>query len=165
MKRERLIKTTNSYLDTLCKTIPTRRLGTQGNRDATSFFKEQIAKFGFEVEHQPFECVDSRLGTSTLAIDGDFFEIFASPFTLSCKYIAELVCAGTIKELQGLNANGKILLLHGDIAKEQLMPKGFVFYNPVEHQRIYQMLEAKQPAAILTATSKNPDAVIDALRQ
>lgn len=53
----------------------------------------------------------------------------------------------------------KILLLHGEIAKEQLMPKNFVFYNPEEHQRIYRLLEEKHPAAIISATTRNPDAV------
>ena len=37
------------------------------------------------------------------------------------------------------------------------MPKGFEFYNPEAHQRIVRLLESLRPAAILTATSKNPD--------
>jgi aminopeptidase YwaD len=40
-----------------------------------------------------------------------------------------------------------------------LMPKNFVFYNPDHHQRIYSLLEERQPAAIITATSKNPELV------
>jgi len=47
------------------------------------------------------------------------------------------------------------LLLHGDIAKEQLMPKNFVFYNPEEHQRILALLEKGMPQAILCATGRN----------
>jgi len=31
---------------------------------------------------------------------------------------------------------GWVLLLRGEIAKEQLMPKNFTFYNPDEHKRI-----------------------------
>ena len=37
------------------------------------------------------------------------------------------------------------------------MPKNFPFYNPVEHQRIIHLLEARQPLAVLTATGRNPE--------
>jgi aminopeptidase YwaD len=37
------------------------------------------------------------------------------------------------------------------------MPKNFKFYNPPEHQEIYRLLESKLPAAILTATGRNPE--------
>ena len=50
------------------------------------------------------------------------------------------------------------MLLRGEIAKEQLMPKNFTFYNPDEHKRIVALLESKQPQAIIAATSYNPEA-------
>jgi aminopeptidase YwaD len=37
------------------------------------------------------------------------------------------------------------------------MPKNFPFYNPDHHQEIIRLLEEKQPAAILTATGRNPE--------
>lgn len=51
----------------------------------------------------------------------------------------------------------EILLLHGDLAREQLMPKNFSFYNPEQHQLIIALLEEKAPAAIITATGRNPE--------
>ncbi|HEY9756839.1 MAG TPA: M28 family peptidase, partial [Oculatellaceae cyanobacterium] len=40
------------------------------------------------------------------------------------------------------------------------MPKNFVFYNPDHHKKkIYALLEEKQPKAIITATSRNPQMV------
>jgi aminopeptidase YwaD len=68
---------------------------------------------------------------------------------------AQLVSASNVNELAGLDVAGKILLLHGDIAKEQLMPKNFVFYNPEEHQRIIALLEKGKPVAIVCATGRN----------
>jgi aminopeptidase YwaD len=47
------------------------------------------------------------------------------------------------------------MLLHGEIAREQLMPKNFVFYNPEEHQRIISLLERGEPKAVLCATGRN----------
>jgi aminopeptidase YwaD len=156
--QSRLIQNTYSYLDRLCRTISTRRLGTQGNRDATEFFMKTIANFGFQTKTQPFDCIDMRLGKIRLSARDQQFEAFIGPFSLCCDVYADLVCAETLDELEHLHTEGKILLLHGKIAKEQLMPKGFVFYNPEEHQHIYQVLEEKKPAAIICATSKNPEA-------
>jgi aminopeptidase YwaD len=68
-----------------------------------------------------------------------------------------LAAASTLAELSAVDAEGKVLLLYGDLAKEQLMPKNFKFYNPPEHQEIYRLLESKLPAAILTATGRNPE--------
>jgi aminopeptidase YwaD len=52
-----------------------------------------------------------------------------------------------------------ILLLHGPICSEQLMPKNFVFYNPEHHQEVVHLLEKRNPAAIITATAQNPEQV------
>ena len=48
-------------------------------------------------------------------------------------------------------------MLCGEIAKEQLMPKHFPFYNPEHHQRITNLLESKAPLATITATARNPE--------
>jgi aminopeptidase YwaD len=100
-----------------------------------------------------------RQGQIRLIAYEKIFEAFISPYSLACDVSAELAVAATIDELERVDAQAKLLLLRGEIAKEQLMPKNFVFYNPEEHQRIYNLLEAKQPAAVITATSRNPEAV------
>jgi aminopeptidase YwaD len=68
-----------------------------------------------------------------------------------------MVTASTVEELEGVEVEGKILLLYGEITQEQLMPKNFTFYNPEHHQKMVALLEAKNPAAILTATGRNPE--------
>jgi len=50
----------------------------------------------------------------------------------------------------------KILVLHGSLASQPLMPKNFPFYNPKEHKNIIGILEEKKPAAIIALTSKSP---------
>jgi len=158
MASNKLIQKTEEYLNTLCTKISTRRVDSQGNRDATAFFKERIDDFGFQTETQPFKCIDMRQGDIQLTANKHEFKAFISPYTLSCNCTAELVSASTVDELESIKAKGKIILLYDELAKEQLMPKNFVFYNPEEHQHIYRLLEEKQAAAVITATSKNPDA-------
>jgi len=157
MHSHSMTQTTADLLNHLCLAIPTRTVGTQGNRDATDYFQQQIKPFGFEIERQHFACIDSRRGPSTLTINKEIYELFTSPLSLACDCEAELVAAENFNELEKAECKGKILLLHGEIAKEQLMPKGFEFYNPEEHKALVRLLEEKQPAAILTATAKNPD--------
>lgn len=146
-----------SYLKTLCNDIPTRRVGTQGNRDANEFLAEKFAFFGFEVKRQPFDCIDWTQGSASLSINGEQFEIRVGAFTLGCQVQALLVVVSTVEELELVEIQNKILLLSGEITREQLMPKNFPFYNPDEHKHIVSLLETKKPLAILTATGRNPE--------
>jgi aminopeptidase YwaD len=156
---EKLSRLAADYLETLCARISNRSVGAPGNKLATRFFREVMEENGLAVESQPFDCIDFRSGEIHLQAGGQEFESHISPYSLGCDVTAELISASTIKELEELEARGKLLLLHGPIAKEQLMPKNFVFYNPEDHQKIYKLLEEKNPAAIISATHKNPDAV------
>jgi len=145
-----------SYLHKLCVEIPTRQVGSQGNRDATDLFADVVASYGFRIERQEFDCMDWTEDGVDLVVDGERFEAHASPYSLGCKVQAPLDVISTVKELEAADLTGKIALLQGEIAKEQLMPKIFPFYNPDEHKAIYQLLESRQPSAIISATSKNP---------
>ncbi|MBD3224038.1 MAG: M28 family peptidase, partial [Caldithrix sp.] len=81
--------------------------------------------------------------------------VYASPYAPGCEVDGELVAISSIEELEKTDISGRVVLLHGDIAKEQLMPKNFVFYNPEEHQKIITLLEQGKPVAILSATGRN----------
>ena len=50
------------YLHELCVKIPSRRVGSQGNQEATAFFKNVMQQFNFKVETQPFDCIDHAPG-------------------------------------------------------------------------------------------------------
>lgn len=82
--------------------------------------------------------------------------MFVSPYSLGFEGTARLAGAPSIQELEKGNSQDKLLLLSGEIAKEQLMPKNFVFYNPEEHRRIISALEKSGAKAVLCATGKNP---------
>jgi len=123
------------YLHKLCTEIDNRCVGSQGNRHATDFFTEMISAFGFEAESPEFECIDWSHGEIELTINGRPYPASVSPYSLGCHATAPLVAASTLDELENQDILGNILLLHGEIAKEQLMPKNFTFYNPENHQR------------------------------
>ncbi len=155
MDAEKLYQKSISYLRMLCEDISERSVGSAGNRLATEFFVNEIASFGWDNNVHEMNVVDWEDGGATLRSENISFKILVSPYSLGCSVREELVEVSTIKELEQADINGKIVLLHNEIAKEQLMPKNFVFYNPEEHQRIIALLEQKKPAAIISATGRN----------
>ena len=155
METEKLYQKISTYLQTLCKEIPDRCVGSEGNRMATSFFEKEISSFGWDTEMQEFDAIDWEDGGAILHSDSSSFEVFVSPYSLGCTVEAPLVSASRVEELSQLEIRGKILFLYGEIAKEQLMPKNFVFYNPEEHQQIISLLEKGKPGAIICATGRN----------
>jgi len=155
LEAEELYQKSSTYLQTLCKEIPDRCVGSEGNRMATSFFEEEISSFGWDTGMQEFDAIDWEDGGAILHCDSSSFEVFVSPYSLGCTVEAQLVSASRAEELAQLEISGKILLLYGGIAEEQLMPKNFVFHNPEEHQQIISLLEKGVPRAIICATGRN----------
>lgn len=152
-----LSKKAETYLKKFCLEIPTRRVGSKGNQAATDLFASIVATFGFETESQSFECIDWSQEGAHLSIEGIHYETIVSPYSLGCCVTAPFIIVSTIEELIAAEISDKIVLLCGEIANEQLMPKSFPFYNPDEHKRIIQLLEEKKPQAIIAATTRNPE--------
>jgi aminopeptidase YwaD len=145
------------YLYKLSLEIPNRRTGSPGNRAATDFFAGLMASSGFTVEMPDFTCIDWHQDGAQLLASEASFEVQASPFSLGCRVSGSLLVVKTVEELEAAKSAGKVILLSGEIAKEQLMPKNFPFYNPEEHQKIIALLESQSPLAIVTATTENPE--------
>jgi aminopeptidase YwaD len=145
------------YAQRLCREIPTRRVGSEGNRLATGFFAEMVATFGFQTACPAFDCMGWTSDGARLSVHGTSFPASVSPYSLGCHVCAPLLTVATIDELEAAEARSSVLLARGELTKEPLMPKNFPFYKPDEHQRIIRTLEAKQPLAIIAATSRHPE--------
>lgn len=157
MDHKTLINQARNLIDQFCVQIDSRRLGSEGNHQASTIFDQWMADIGFAVEKQVFDCQDWQGEGATLTIKGDHFEVFPSPYSLGCRVEAELVIATTLDEVKKCDAQGKLLLLRGEIAQTQLFPTNFPYYYPDEHRAIYEALLALNPTALLTATGFNPD--------
>lgn len=153
------IEKAEGYLVALCGVKPNRRTGSPGNRKATDFFASLVEKWDYAVDTTPFPCLDYECGKVSLVCRGQAYDVHVSQFSPACNVTSQLVTVSTVEELAGCRCRGKILLMHGALCAEQLMPKNFVFYNPDHHRRIYALLEEKQPAAIITVTEKKPEQV------
>lgn len=150
-----LLKKSQSYLSTLCQKISQRCVGSNGNRKATEYFSQIVKRFGWNTSMPGFDVMDWQTEGAKLKVEEKDFEVLASPYSLDCDLKAPLITVSNIKELERIEAKDKIVLLHGEIAKEQLMPKNFVFYNPESHQKIIALLEKSGAKAIICATGRN----------
>lgn len=148
-----------AYLHTLCRELPSRRVGSAGNRAATSFFAETVSAFGFAVETPTFACFDWRQAGVELQVGAERYDAFASPYSLGCDARGPLVVAETLADLTAVSPTPHILLLRGPLASEQIMPKNFTFYNPDHHRELIALLEQQRPLAIIAATSRDPEMV------
>jgi aminopeptidase YwaD len=153
---DRLTSLVEEYLHRLCSVRPDRHVGSAGNREATAFFAETVSAFGFEVERTPLDAMEWDHGEALFSADGERFDALVGPYSLSCDVEAPLVPASCVEDLETESIRGAIVLAHGELAREPLMPKGFVFYNPERHKRIYRALEEHEPLAVVAATARNP---------
>lgn len=155
METEKLIQKSRFYLKKLCEDIPERCVGSEGNRIATRFFEKEISSFGWKTEVQEFTAIDWHDGGASLMVGILSFAVSPSPYSLDVDAQEPLITVANIEELEQADIKGKIVLLHDQIAREQIMPKNFVFYNPPEHQHIISLLEKGEPKAIVCATGRN----------
>lgn len=129
-----------------------RPVGTPGNQAVLSTIRNMLQSDGYAVESLPFPCMVWTQGPSTLQIGAHSWDVLPSPFSLPCQTGTEVVWAQSTDELTRSNAAGKILCLHGDIAKDALQPKDHPFYFPDEHRALLSLLETKRPAAVVAFT-------------
>lgn len=115
----RLSEKAGTYLQRLCLEIPHRRVGSSGNRTATEVFAKIVASFGFQTECPEFDCIDWTQSGAHLTVDGELFEAFVSPYSPGVHVRAPLRVASKIDDLPVIDVSNTIVLLRGDIAKEQ----------------------------------------------
>lgn len=144
------------YLKTLCSIPSGRSTGSAGNRAATDFYEGVAGQWDYTLDTTPFDCLDFSSGGSSLTCNGRYLKVHVSPFSVGCDITAELVTVSTVEELEECTCEGKILLVQGAVCAEHLMPRNHPFYNPDHHKKIYALLDEKRPAAVITATSRNP---------
>lgn len=156
MTRKTLAGHIYEHLEVLCNRWGNRSTGSPGNRRAAAYVRDTLASFGLRVECPAFGCMHWTGGRASLRAGGTAFTAHAGPYSLPFDGTAPLEAASTLRELSEKAFTGKLLLLHGELVKEPLFPKGFVFYNPPRHRRIIRLLERKRPAAVIAATGFCP---------
>ncbi len=140
-----------AHVEALCA-AGDRHPGTQRNRDATAYVASQLELAGAEVEQLDFEVGDWRHGVAAIEVGGRVVSAHPGPFSAAADAHGTLLAVSTASGLDGLDARGCVLLLHGEIAAAQLTPRGYPWYSNPDDERIAHALEAAAPLAIVAAT-------------
>ncbi len=146
------------YLDALCLPYPDRHVGGPGNAAATRMFAEAATRFEFEISETAFPCVVWEPGEARIGADGNTWEVHAGPYSLPADVVAPLFGASSLEELEAA-VPGSVLVLHGELVREQLTPKNYPFYQWEAHTKIIDAVEKAAPAVVIAATGKNSDLV------
>jgi len=136
--------------------IGERPVGTAGNARASAYIEKVMTELGYEVTSLPFSCLRWEHGISRLYVDGEALQIHPGPYSLPYEGTLAYICADTFGKLMQAEISGKLLILHGELAVDTLMPKDYPFYYPDEHRLINEYLEESAPAAVLACTKKHP---------
>ncbi len=150
-----LVVAAKAHLDALCVAITDRTLGSEGNRTATEYTGAQFASFGLAVQTPSFAVMSWQERGARLRLGEIDFDVHSSPYAPGFEGRGRLVAAGSLEQLETLDAEGKIILLHGDIASSQLFPKKYPFFSLNEHQHIIGLLEKSGVRALVSATKRN----------
>ncbi len=141
------MSTTIHHLQTLVGLGP-RPIASPANQAAADYIREAFCAAGLEVEEQPYPATAWEHHSTLLEQCGEKLDCTANAFSLPCDVTAPIVPAASLAELEAAPAKGKILLLYGDLTRAPLAAKSW-FLRDERDTRFFELLEAKQPAAVL----------------
>lgn len=149
-----LAATIRSDVERLCA-LPSRDLGTEGNRAATDYVTERMRAAGLETKTLAFEVPEWRHGGAHVAAGDLKLDMHPGPFSSAVEDAGRLLVIRTSEDIATVDTPGAVLLLCDEIAQTQFTPRGYPFYGNPEHAAILDALEAAHPMAILAATDKS----------
>lgn len=149
----------HDHLVFLARTLGERPTGSEQNQQAAHYIGETLAGLRYDVEFQQFPIGKWNAARVQLTCGERELHAEANPYSPACNCTTELVTAGTLFELETADITGKILLAHGELTKEYLMPRNFRFYHHDEHCRIVQLIEEKKAAAAITVCPRSDQPV------
>lgn len=150
-----LKETAKKHLSFLCETIENRCVGSKGNQAATKYFQEQLEANHWQIESQEFDAFDWESEKAFIETETIKLDAFSSPYSEPCNIEADVAIVSTMEELEKASARDKILVVKGELAKEQLMPKNFIFYNPDHHKKIISLFETSGAKALIFIVNKS----------
>lgn len=138
-----------THLEHLCVDIGARPAGSKENQAAVAYIQRVFEACGLEVEMQAFFCPAWEDRETALELDGEALKAAANIFSPACDVVAPTVTMATLAELEAAELAGRIGVMHGDLTKNGLSGRNAIYF-PERDQKIMQVLEEKQPAALVT---------------
>ena len=123
MDKSTLTEKAKSHLEVLCSEIGERRVGSEKNRQATTYAERVLKELGWQTEAIKLSAIDWKTEGATLTCNGKSFEVFSSEYSLGCSVKGELITINTVAQLEQTDIKDKIVLLYGEVASLFGIPK------------------------------------------
>ncbi|HRA65075.1 MAG: M28 family metallopeptidase [Caldilinea sp.] len=124
-----------------------------GNQAAAAYIESVFRRCGLAVETQEFACPAWEELGAWLCMHDSAIPVAANPYSPSCLVSAPLMPLCTGEELEAADLKGKLAVLYGELVHHPLPPKAKSFKDGA-NARIVELLEAKQPVAILAVQQR-----------
>lgn len=129
-----------------------RPVGSSRNREAGQYIMNVFRQNGYEAETQEFPCCYWSHQRIELSINNSYLTAVPNSYTLPCALNTPFEALCSVDELQASDISNKIAVIYGQLTKEVLTPKSNKFFNPDTHKRIINLLESKNPSAIIAVS-------------
>ncbi len=139
------------YLSQLSETIGPRPAGSSANQAAADYIHGVLEGCGLLVQRQEFPFPSWQHRNTSLHLSGAPLDAEANPFSPSCDVTGVPVILATVGELEATDLTGRVVVLHGDLTREQFATKGAI-YVPERDKAIIALLERQAPAALITVS-------------
>ena len=140
----------------LSETVGARPVGSPNNLEALRYLSALAKRWGFTVHELPFECLSWEHRASFIRVGPDTIPVYPGPYSPPLSGSYRIARASSVEALRDCEFCGGLLVIHGALAEEPLMPTDFPFYFPDEHREIIELIHAGAPAGILALTGKHP---------
>jgi aminopeptidase YwaD len=151
-----MITTPFAHLFHLSLEIGPRPGGSPGNHAAADYIENVFRSCGLAVERQRFSCTGWEAQEGYLQVNEEWVQCAANIFSPPCDVTGPVVTVSTLAELEAADLRGHIALLYGDLTRQPLPAKAWAFKEEKD-ARVVELLEEKQPAALITVQSRIGD--------
>src|SRR5512135_923980 len=99
MRNDLLAVKCKEYLKILCVEIGERCVGSEGNRQATTFLADELSSRRWRTELAEFDAIDWAGNGAVLISEGKHFEVLVSPYSNGFRGEGVLIPVSTFNEL------------------------------------------------------------------
>ncbi len=145
-----------AHLQKLSVEIGPRYGGSQANHRAADYIVQQFTTAKLVVERQKFTCPNWTDSGTQLWLNGQTLPAVSNTFSPPCDVTATAVPVSTLAELEAAELAGRIAVLYGRLSQSTLSAKSWFLISD-EEKHLIELLEAKQPAALITVQQRSGD--------
>jgi aminopeptidase YwaD len=141
------------HLRVLAGDIGARPPGSPANRRAVAYARGVLATTDLDVRDHPFTTRWWEPGSGVLVAPAGTIDVTPNPYSPNCEVQGPVVQVSTLAELEAVtDASDRVMVLDGELTREQLMPACFPFAGSETHRRVVRAVEAARPLAVIAVS-------------